>query len=169
MGAPDVSQSPSVQALKAKCACREGTHLTVEVVACVLLLGNLPKSLFDYLWGHIKLVRGAFPLRCCHFGWCRAVCRHSLYLCCDSDRHPAGCSPAERCRQRGTAAGSRLVFLRGAQHLRILTLQPERSAAGPAQDATAAQNFPLTVGSGYYYTKQNKLRSLILVYLWIRL
>jgi len=55
------------------------------------------------------------------------------------------------------------------RHLRIRALQPEPSAAGPARDANAAQSFPPTVGSGYYYTKQNKLRSLILVYLWIQL
>lgn len=62
-----------------------------------------------------------------------------------------------RCRRHGAGAGSGLVFLHGARHPRIRALQPEPSAAGPAQDANAVQNFPLTVGSGYYYTKQNKL------------
>ena len=120
--------------------------------------------------GSHKVGLRRFSIHCCCFGWCRTVCGHSRYPCWDGDHHPAGCSPAERCRQRGAGAGSsRLVFLQGARHLRILALQPELSAAGPAQDANAVQNFPLTVGSGYYYTKQNKLRSLILVYLWIRL
>lgn len=71
----------------------------------------------------------------------------------------------ERCYQHGVGSG--LVFLQGAPSLRILAPQPEPSAAGPAQDANAVQNFLLMVGSGYYYTKQNKLRSLISGYLWI--
>lgn len=28
---------------------------------------------------------------------------------------------------------------------------------GPSWDANRVQNFPLAVGSGYYYTKKNKL------------
>lgn len=84
------SQSPSAQALKAERACGKGVRLPVKVAACVPLLGNLPKSLFCYLWGHIKWVQGAFPpVCCCHFHWCRTVCGLSLYPCCKDARQDA--------------------------------------------------------------------------------
>lgn len=106
MHAPDTSQSSSVQAPKAERACGKGVRLPVKVAACVPLLGNLPRSLFCYLWGHIKWVRGAFPpVRCCHFGWCRTVCRLSLYPCCKDAQQDAprqsgavGTVPSARCR-----------------------------------------------------------------------
>lgn len=156
-----------VGALEAEplCASRQGTHLPAGVSARGLLLGNPSVPSFSYVQAHIKLVQGGFPIRYRLCSWCRAVCGLSPHPCRDGDRHPARCMLLERCHQHGVGSG--MVFLQGAPSLRILAPQPEPSAAGPAQDANAVQNFLLMVGSGYYYTKQNKLRSLISGYLWI--